>query len=82
MCWLEITSFWWSGVAFTAFFTRAALEAVLRWMTWIHVTSRDLIALGAGKGYGLGANSSGVGTDYEGFTGHGLEVAFVLRIFQ
>jgi hypothetical protein len=67
MCWLEVTSFWWSGVAVTTFFPRAELEAVLRWMTWIHVTSCDLIALGTGKCEGLGVNGSGVGTDYEGF---------------
>ncbi len=70
MCWLEVATFWWSGVALTTFFPRAALEAVLRWMTWIHVTGCDLIALGTRKGDGLRVNSSGVRSDYEGFTGH------------
>lgn len=41
--------------------TRAAFEAVLRWMTWIHVTGCDLIAFGTGKGDGFGVNSSARG---------------------
>ncbi len=69
MCWLEVTSFWRSGVAVTTFFARAAFEAILRWVAWVHVTSRDLIALGTGKCERLGVNSSGVRSDYEGFAG-------------
>jgi len=70
MCWLEVTAFWWSGVTFTTFFTGTALEAILRRVSWIHVTSRDLVAFGAGKGERFSVNSSGVCSDYEGFAGH------------
>jgi hypothetical protein len=70
MCWLEVASFWRLGISIGAFFTGTAFEAVLRWMTWIHVTGCDLIALGTGKGDGLRVNSSGMRSDYEGFAGH------------
>jgi hypothetical protein len=39
-------------------------------MTWIHITSRDLIAFSTGKGDGFGVNGSGVRSDDEGFAGH------------
>lgn len=70
MCWLEVTSFWRSGISIGSFFTGTALEAILRWMTWIHIAGCDLIALGTGKSDGLGVNSSGMRSDYEGFAGH------------
>jgi hypothetical protein len=51
-------------------FYGAALETRLRWVSWIHITGCHLVAFGAGKCERLGVNSSGVGTDYEGFGGH------------
>ncbi len=71
MCWLEVAAFWWSGVTFTTFFAGAAFEAILRWVSWIHITSRDLITFGTSKGERLSVNSSGVRSDDEGFAGHG-----------
>ena len=71
MCWLEISSFRRSSVAFTTFLPRAALEAILRWVSWVYITGCHLVAFSAGKGERLGVNGSGVCSDYEGFSGHG-----------
>jgi hypothetical protein len=81
MCWFKVTAFWGSGVTFTTFFAGAALEAILRWISWIDITSRDLVTFGTGKGERLSVNSSGVRSDDEGFAGHGLEAEFLLTIF-
>ncbi len=72
MCWFKVTAFWGSGVTFTTFFAGAALKAILRWVSWIDITSRDLVTFGTGKGERLSVNSSGVRSDDEGFAGHGL----------
>ncbi len=71
MCWFKVAAFWWSGVAIKTFFAGAALETILWWVSGIDITSRDLVALGTGKGERLGVNSSGVRSDNEGFAGHG-----------
>ena len=71
MCWFKVTAFWGSGVTFTTFFAGAALEAILRWVSWIDITSRDLVTFGTGKGERLSVNSSGVRSDDEGKAWHG-----------
>lgn len=81
MCWLEVTAFRGSGVTIKTFFAGAALEAILRWVSWIHVTSRDLVTFGTSKGERLSVNSPGVRSDDEGFAGHGREAGFLLTIF-
>jgi hypothetical protein len=81
VCWLEVTAFWWSGVALKTFFAGTALEAILWWVPWIDITGGYLIAFGTGKSERLGVNRSGVRSDDEGFAGHGREAGFLLTIF-
>ncbi len=78
MCWFKVTAFWGSGVTFTTFFAGAALEAILRWVSWIDITSCDLVTFGTGKGERLSVNSSGVRSDDEGKAWHGRlgEISF------
>jgi hypothetical protein len=47
------------------------LRQYFRWVSWIDITSRDLVTFGTGKGERLSVNSSGVRSDDEGFAGHG-----------
>jgi len=71
MCWLKVISFWQSGVTFTTFLGRTALEAILRWVSWVYITGCYLVAFSAGKGERLGVNGSSVCSDYKSFSGHG-----------
>jgi len=48
---------------------------------WIHIAGCHLVAFGTGKRYGLGVNSPGVGTDYEGNAWHERKGCISLTIF-
>lgn len=50
-----------------AFLLRRTLQTVFRWSSWIDFTSGHLLALGTNKGNWVSVDSTGMGTDDEGF---------------
>ncbi len=50
-----------------AFLLRRTLQTVFRWSSWIDFTSGHLLALSTNKGNWVSVDSTGMGTDDEGF---------------